>query len=149
MEKFFEYVYMKDKNWEYIFPSPWGHLLFILIVSFFIFAISNGEKKDEVKRFNTDIVIDTTSYPAVEVNLNEVDIKETDFKISKSKHWSSKETNLPIGVVYKMDFAGSGTKKQTQSDNYVTIKRLDGSLSITRDIDVDLYLNLEKGDTIK
>ena len=142
MKKFWEYVILKDRNWEYIFPSPIGHfvLTILVVISFGIYC--NSEKKDEIKRFNTNIEIDTTSYSTVKLN-------NSDFVMSKTKHWSSKEIKLPIGIIYALDCANSNTKKSNQADNYVTVKRLDGSLSITRDIDVDLYLNLHVGDTIK
>lgn len=150
MKKFLEYVYMRDYNDEYLFPSPIGHIVFV-ILTFICIAICNHKgKEDEVKHIDMSIAIDTTAYPAEQVVIEEdkVNVNE-DFVIPKSKHWSSQETKLPIGIVYRMDFAGSGTKKQTQSDNYITVKTTSGSLVITRDIDVDLYLNIDVGDTIR
>jgi hypothetical protein len=38
---------------------------------------------------------------------------------------------------------------QKISDNYVTIKKTNGVLTIIRDIDVDTYLNLKINDIIK
>lgn len=148
MKKFWEYVILKDRNWEYIFPSPIGHfvLTFLVVISFGIYC--NREKKDKIKRFNTEIEIDTT-YSEIKNDLNNTKISDSVFSVSKSKYWSSKEIKLPIGIIYALDCANSNTKEASQDDNYVTVKRLDGSLSVTRDIDVDLYLNLHVGDTIK
>lgn len=149
MEKFLQYVCMKDDDGEFLFPSPIGHIVFV-ILTFICFATCNNKsKEDEVKHIDMSIAIDTTRVDSV-YQAEEV-ILETDsvFKVPKGHHWSSKEIGLPIGIIYMMDFAGSGTDDQNQADNYVTIKRTDGSLVVTRDIDIDLYLSLVKGDTIR
>lgn len=153
MEKFFDYVFMEDYyDWE--FPPPIGHFVVVIlaIIGIAIACHGSDEKKDEVKHIDMTIEVDTTAYPAVEVNtdsINETDIK--DFVVPKTKHWSAQDTKLPIGIVYAMDFA-HGTKEKPGNDygnNYVTVKGLDGKLVITKDIDDDLFLNMQVGDTIR
>lgn len=148
MKKFLEYVYMRDWNDNYIFPSPIGHIVVVILI-ILCCVIGCHKNEDEVKHIDMTIAVDTTSYPAekVEVNVNE------DFIIPKTTYWSSQETKLPIGVVHAMDFShgtkGDKTRPDNISDNYVTIKGKDGKLTITKDIDDDLYLNMEVGDTIR
>jgi hypothetical protein len=47
-----------------------------------------------------------------------------------------------------MDCSNRGTTEQKLKDNYVTIKRTNGFLTIVKDIDEDLFLNLRDGDII-
>ena len=68
--------------------------------------------------------------------------------VKEVRYWSSSETKLPKGVVYTMDCANRGTAEQKLKDNYVTIKRTNGYLTIVKDIDEDLFLNLQDGDII-
>lgn len=146
MRKFLEYLFMDDDEWEYLFPSPIGHfIVVILIIVAIVVGCRKSDKKDEVKHIDMTIEVDTTQYPAEQVNLDSIG----NIVVTKGKYWSAKENKLPVGIVYQKQFAGEGTNDQSQGDNYVTIKASDGQLIIVRDIDVDLYLNLEKGDTIK
>jgi hypothetical protein len=48
-----------------------------------------------------------------------------------------------------MDCANRGMPEVNLKENYVTIKRPNGYLTITRDIDEDLFLNLQNGDIIE
>lgn len=150
MRRFLEYLFMDDDEWEYLFPSPIGHFVAVILIIFCIVTCSRkDDKKDEVKHIDMTLEVDTTQYPAVQVE--DIETDSTKLVISKSKYWSSKETGLPVGIVYMMDYAGSGEDEgdANQGDNYVTIKSPDGRLKVISDIDVDLYLSLQKGDTIK
>lgn len=142
--------YLKcDNDYTWSFPPQFFYMfvgVFILVSS--ILAIV-APKEDEVKHLDMSIKVDSTRVDSV-YQAEEVIIEEDSvFKVPKGHHWVSKEIGLPIGVIYSLDCAGRGTKEEKQDDNYITIKRTDGSLVITRDIDVDLYLNLETGDTIR
>ena len=68
--------------------------------------------------------------------------------LKEVRYWSASETKLPQGVVYTMDCSNRGTAEQKLKDNYVTIKRTNGFLTIVKDIDEDLFLNLRDGDII-
>ena len=70
---------------------------------------------------------------------------------TKQRYWSSSETGLPVGVVTKKDCANclSENEKAILKDNYVTIKRPNETLTIKKDIDEDLFLNVEVGDIIQ
>lgn len=68
--------------------------------------------------------------------------------VKEERYWSASETKLPKGVIYTMDCANRGTDDQKLKDNYVTIKRTNGFLTIVKDIDEDLFLNLRDGDII-
>jgi len=53
---------------------------------------------------------------------------------SQSIHsWKSSEINLPVGIVISMDF-----DEENPKDNYITIKKSDGTGVIIRDIDIFL-----------
>jgi hypothetical protein len=73
---------------------------------------------------------------------------ETQEVVKEVRYWSASETKLPQGVVYTMDCSNRGTAEQKLKDNYVTIKRTNGFLTIVKDIDDDLFLNLQDGDII-
>lgn len=73
---------------------------------------------------------------------------ETQEVVKEVRYWSASETKLPQGVVYTMDCSNRGTAEQKLKDNYVTIKRTNGFLTIVKDIDEDLFLNLRDGDII-
>lgn len=146
MRRFLEYLFLDDDNDDYLFPSPIGHFVAVVLIIVCIATCSHkDDKKDEVKHIDMTIEVDTTQYPAEQVNLDSIG----NIVVTKGKYWSAKKNKLPAGIVYQKQFAGEGTNNQSQGDNYVTIKASDGQLIIVRDIDVDLYLNLEKGDTIK
>jgi hypothetical protein len=67
----------------------------------------------------------------------------------KNNYWDS-ELKLPKGVVIAKDCTNCTSEvNQKISDNYVTIKKTNGVLTIIRDIDVDTYLNLKINDIIK
>jgi len=64
------------------------------------------------------------------------------------RYWSSSETKLPSGVVESYDCLNRGITNQNVKDNYVTIKRTNGYLTVVKDIDEDLFLNIKIGDII-
>jgi hypothetical protein len=66
----------------------------------------------------------------------------------KNNYWDSTELKLPKGVVIDCTNCTSEVNQKI-SDNYVTIKKTNGVLTIIRDIDVDTYLNLKINDIIK
>jgi hypothetical protein len=140
----------EDYTWR--FPPQFFYMFaFVFILVSTIITLCDP-KKNEVKHLDMSIEMDSTRvdsvYQAEEVILE----NDSVFMVPKGHHWISKEIGLPIGIVYMMDYAGRESKNDkdhNQADNYVTVKRTDGSLSVTRDIDVDLYLSLVKGDTIR
>lgn len=145
MKNFFEYVCMKDSNDKYLFPSPIGHVVFVMLFVIWFGIHKANNLEDEVKHIDMSVDIDTTHYTQDNIN-----IKDTSFIVNKSKYWSSKETSLSVGIVYAKDFAHGDTDKNNNlKDNYVTIKKQNGQLVIFRDIDVDLFLNVNINDTIK
>ena len=75
----------------------------------------------------------------------------TETKVSNQRYWSSSETGLPVGVVVTTDCAGcrSENGKPDLKNNYVTIKRPNETLTIKKDIDDDLFLNIQVGDIIQ
>ena len=115
--------------------------LFALIITS-IFACN---KKQEESSQEPNVVIEV--YDAEQADSLDI-AEESD---NNGRFWSSNETNLPIGIVVTKDCAHSGAENenQDQKDNYVTIKQPNGCLTIRRDINEDLYLNLDKGDQIK
>jgi hypothetical protein len=85
------------------------------------------------------------------VDLNEGTYTEVlrDTIDDKNNYWDSTELKLPKGVVIAKDCTNCTSEvNQKISDNYVTIKKTNGVLTI-RDIDVDTYLNLKINDIIK
>ncbi len=71
-------------------------------------------------------------------------------KIEEERIWVANEFKLPIGNVVDMDCSNAkNPKKRNIKNNYVTIKRLDNTLTFVKDIDEDLYLNLRIGDKIR
>lgn len=69
-------------------------------------------------------------------------------EVKEVRYWSSSETKLPRGVVYSYDCSNRNKPNQKIKDNYVTIKRTNGYLTIVKDIDEDLFLNIEIDDVI-
>jgi len=64
------------------------------------------------------------------------------------KLWNAKELKLPVGRIVKMDCSNCLQSDRNLKNNYITIECEDGYLRIFRDIDVDLYLNMEVNDSI-
>lgn len=88
----------------------------------------------------------TSNQPTVEIVQQVDDSNNT----NEVRIWSWSETGLPEGVVYSMDCANCQSEtEQVVSDNYVTIKRPNNYLTVVKDIDEDLYLNLRVGDVIQ
>lgn len=146
-DKFISYLKCDMESYNWIIP-PLIFYIFLLCMIIVLPLTCSSNKEDEVKHIDMSIAIDTTAYPAEQVVIEDDSV----FKVPKGHHWRGKEIGLPIGIIYMMDYAGSESKddkNHNQADNYVTVKRTDGSLSVTRDIDVDLYLSLVKGDTIR
>lgn len=140
-----------DEDYTWRFPPQLMYLFaFVFILVTTIIAIVDPKGKDEVKHLDMSIEMDSTRVDSV-YKAEEV-ILETDsvFKVPKGHYWSSQETKLPIGIVHKMDFAhGDKPNKDNLSNNYVTVKGRNGKLTIIKDIDDDLFLNMEVGDTIR
>jgi len=107
-------------------------------------ALVSCKKVEDVQDTNNNQVYET--YDAVQVDDEDEPRKTEDVRI-----WSSDETKLPQGTVYAMDCANcqSEDKKPDMKDNYITIKRPNNYLTIVKDIDEDLYLNLHIGDLIQ
>ncbi len=108
-------------------------------------ALVSCKKQEEIQADANPYVYET--YDAVQVDDNDDDsTKYKDIRI-----WSSDETKLPQGTVYAMDCANcqSEDEKAINSDNYVTVKRPNNILTVVKDVDEDLYLNLRIGDLIQ
>jgi hypothetical protein len=91
---------------------------------------------------------ETTSPVTTYLNSDEPTEEAPEVVVKEVRYWSSSETKLPKGIVYTMDCANKGKPEQKVKDNYVTIKRTNGFLTIVKDIDDDLFLNLQDGDVI-
>lgn len=116
-------------------------LLFIIFVLAVCFT--SCKKAEEVKPIT--VRVEEPIVPIVEEPIVPIVEKEIEERI-----WSSTEFKLPIGNVVNMDFShGNNLKKYDFGNNYVTIKRYDNTLTIVRDIDEDLYLNIQIGDKIR
>lgn len=64
--------------------------------------------------------------------------------------FSAIETNLPTGTIVATDYEGYvGGETMHRVNNNVSIKGSDGYTRIVKDIDVDLFNNLHKGDIIE
>ena len=116
------------------------NLLIISLVCVLMFSCKPEFEED--KTSNLEILNDSV----VQKN---VDLSTKQTKPVEVRYWSSSETKLPVGEVYKYDCAGMKTSNQNIKDNYVTIKRPNGFLTIVKDIDDDLFLNIEIGDRIE
>lgn len=68
--------------------------------------------------------------------------------LKKPRIWDSKSLKIGVGRVTSMDCAGANTENVNQIDNYVVIKNK-GLHKVYRDVDVDTYLVLKVGDSIK
>mgnify|MGYP000216832141 CR=1 FL=1 len=98
----------------------------------------------------TEVTVEETTSPLT-IYLDSIEATEEApevVTVKEVRYWSSSETKLPKGVVYASDCSFRGTPEQKTKDNYVTIKRTNGYLTIVKDIDEDLFLNLRDGDII-
>ena len=89
----------------------------------------------------------TSNQPTVQIIQESNDESNT----GEVRLWSADEIELPQGTVYAMDCANCNSEEGSQNtrDNYVTIKRPNNYLTVVKDIDEDLYLNLQIGDVIQ
>lgn len=100
-------------------------------------------KKDE------DETIPVTFEEAIEVDSDSIQQISVDtIKPIEIRLWSSKETGLPIGEVIRKDCANWGEKDVVMADNYILVRKPDNVFTIKRDVDVDLFLCVGKGDKI-
>lgn len=120
----------------------------VLIISLLGFTLFSC--KPESKKIN-----ENSEYPIVIADTTSVDSVETEEKpetksvvVKEVRYWSASETKLPRGVVYAYDCANRNKPNQKIKDNYVTIKRTNGYLTVVKDIDEDLFLNIEIDDII-
>jgi hypothetical protein len=83
------------------------------------------------------------TYDAVQVPEEPVD--------DSTRVWSAQENKLPVGVVIRTDCAHDSHDGNVSDikDNYITIKQPNGTLTIAKDVDEDLFLNIENGDLIR
>lgn len=121
--------------------------ILVALLGLTLFSCKKQSSVDETLSESYTITIDSTYMDEDEPTDEEV-AKET-VVAKEVRYWSSTETKLPKGVVYTSDCASRGTSEQKTKDNYVTIKRPNGYLTIVKDIDEDLFLNLHDGDIIE
>lgn len=115
----------------------------VLSIGLLGFVLFSCKPQTEVTEEETTSPI-TTYLDSVEVTEEEA----PEVVVKEVRYWSASETKLPQGVVYTTDCSNRGTAEQKLKDNYVTIKRTNGFLTIVKDIDEDLFLNLRDGDII-
>ena len=65
------------------------------------------------------------------------------------KIYSANSIGLTSGRVMDMDCKNMGKSDQDLTDNYVTIRNSEGVCEIFRDIDADVFLNLQPGDSLR
>ncbi len=118
--------------------------LFLVLVSLSLFSCQTKSEVDETETYTLNF-IDSTFMDKVETEK----IITPPTVAKEVRYWSATETGLPKGVVYTSDCFSRGTSEQKIKDNYVTIKRPNGYLTIVKDIDEDLFLNLHDGDIIE
>lgn len=92
---------------------------------------------------------------AIAAKIKPLEVIETETEvitpvITTYNKFSSLETGLPTGTVVATDYEGN-SKDDTMHriNNHVSIKCNDGFTRIVKDIDVDLFNNLHKGDIIE
>lgn len=117
----------------------------VLSISLLCFVLFSCKPKTEVTEEETTSIVATYLDSVEEPQVTEDSPEELS---KEARYWSASETKLPKGVVYTMDCANKGRPEQKVKDNYVTIKRTNGFLTIVKDIDEDLFLNLQDGDII-
>jgi hypothetical protein len=122
-------------------PTKRNKMKKVLSIGLLGFVLFSCKPQTEVTEEETTSPLTTYLDSIEEVPQEAVTAKEV-------RYWSASETKLPQGVVYTMDCANRGTAEQKLKDNYVTIKRTNGFLTIVKDIDEDLFLNLQDGDII-
>lgn len=115
----------------------------VLLLS--MIALVSCKKQENIQDTTNNQVYET--YDAVQVDEDDDDSTKT----TEVRIWSADETKLPQGIVYAMDCANcqSEDEKKITSDNYVTVKRPNNILTVVKDVDEDLYLNLRIGDLIQ
>jgi hypothetical protein len=108
----------------------------VLLLS--MIALVSCKPENEVQDTSNQVVVETIQVDDTK-NTNEIRL------------WSSSETDLPEGTVYAMDCANCQSEDgpANSKDNYVTVKRPNNYLTVVKDIDEDLYLNLQIGDVIQ
>ena len=118
----------------------------VLSIGLLGFVLFSCKPQTEVTEEETTSIV--TTYLDSVVSTEEVPQETPEVTVKEVRYWSASETKLPQGVVYTMDCSNRGTAGQKLKDNYVTIKRTNGFLTIVKDIDEDLFLNLQDGDII-
>lgn len=118
----------------------------VLSISLLCFVLFSCKPKTEVTEEETTSPV--TTYLNSDEPTEELQQEIPEDVVKEERYWSASETKLPKGVIYTMDCANRGTDDQKLKDNYVTIKRTNGFLTIVKDIDEDLFLNLRDGDII-
>jgi hypothetical protein len=118
----------------------------VLSIGLLGFVLFSCKPQTEVTEEETTSIV--TTYLDSVVSTEEVPQETPEVTVKEVRYWSASETKLPQGVVYTMDCSNRGTAEQKLKDNYVTIKRTNGFLTIVKDIDEDLFLNLRDGDII-
>ena len=118
----------------------------VLSIGLLGFVLFSCKPQTEVTEEETTSIV--TTYLDSVASTEEVPQETPEVAVKEVRYWSASETKLPQGVVYTMDCSNRGTAEQKLKDNYVTIKRTNGFLTIVKDIDEDLFLNLQDGDII-
>jgi len=132
-------------------------ILIILIATLFIGC---ADATDNIDKANTSQVITNNIIEGVtgeyQPVIEEPIAVEAEAPVKKKRVpnvWLGSDHGLPPGTVVRRDCANCNTQNpkavKDLRDNYITILRADGIRTITRDIDVDSYLNIRIGDIIK
>ena len=118
----------------------------LLLSMIALLSLVSCKRQEQIKNDTDDEYDIIITCDSIQDEDEPTNIDTTDVRI-----WSSNEIKLPKGTVYDLDCAGCQTEdeKPNVKDNYVTIKRPNNILTIVRDIDEDLLLNLHVGDLIQ
>jgi len=119
-----------------------------IMLAFVALSLFSCKPQNQADETSSEFIVTVDSTYMDEDEPKDVEVTTT-VTAKEVRYWSSSETGLPKGVVYTSDCAARGTSEQKTKDNYVTIKRPNGYLTIVRDIDEDLFLNLHDGDIIE